>query len=216
MHRTCIDLKGTQGTSQVFDPLFLSGEDDHFLEVLALQGQLHEPGFLSLIETRTHLMDRLRRTRDSYLHLHRIMHDRFRHLTNLRRHGSGEHNRLTVGRQFANDGHDVVIESHVEHSVCLVEDEILDAGEIDVVYIHLAEESSRGGDDHVGTALQSRHLRTPCPIILTAVDSYGREGYVKTEPLHLLVYLLRQLTRRRHDDGVQFVGIMVIVGEVSE
>jgi len=162
------------------------------------------------------LGDRLRRSRDGDLDLHRIAHDSARHAADILRHGSGEHNGLAVCRQPADDGHDVVIETHVQHPVGFIEDKILDAGEVDIVYVHLAQQPSGRSNDDVRSSLQAVDLVSPRAIIPSAVDSDGGERDVETESLHLLVYLLRELARRRHNDGIEFVGVVVVEGEVGQ
>ena len=217
MHRPRVDLQGSQRPREVFDALFLAGEDDDFLEVLALQRQLDESGFLRLKDMRAHLVDSLWRTGHSYLYFYRVMHDGFRHLTDLRRHGSREHDGLTVGRQALDDGHDVIIETHVEHAVRFVQDEVFDTGKINVIDIHLAEQTTRRSDDDVRTFLQTAHLIAPRAVgVFSSIYSDRREGDIEPEPFHLLVNLLRQLARRRHDDSVQFVRVVVIVRKVRQ
>ena len=139
MHRPRVDLQGSQRPREIFDALFLAGKDDHFLEVLALQRQLDESGFLRLKEPGTHLMNSLRRTRHSYLYFHRIMHDSLRQLADLWWHGRGEHDGLAVRWQTLDDGHNVVVKTHVEHAVRFVQNEVFNPGEINVVDIHLTQ-----------------------------------------------------------------------------
>ena len=118
-------------------------------------------------------MNGLRRTGNGYLHFDRIMHNGFCHLPYLRRHRSGEHDGLAVFGQFPHDSHDIVVEAHIEHSVRLIENEIFDAGEIDIIDVHLAQQPPRRGNDDVSTLLQARNLCAPCTVVLTAVDSHG-------------------------------------------
>ena len=145
-----------------------------------------------------------------------MVHDSACHLAYLVGHRGGEHYCLSLFWQAVDYGHDVVVETHIEHTVCLVEDKVFHAREVDVVDVHLAQQSPGRGDYDVCSFLQSRNLRAPRAAVVAAVDSHRRERYIEPEALHLLVNLLRQFARRCHDDGVQFVGVVTIVGEVGQ
>ena len=163
-----------------------------------------------------HLTDGLGRPGDSDLDFDRVAHDSFRHAADIIRHGSREHDRLAVSRQTTNDRHDIVIEAHIQHTVRFIEDKILHPREIDIVYIHLAEEPSRSSDHYIRSFLQAGDLGSPSAVIPSAIDSNRGEGDIETESLHLLVYLLRQFAGRRHDNGIQFVGIMGVESQIGE
>src|SRR3954467_3221931 len=70
----------------------------------------------------------------------------------------GEEHRLAVARHPPQDPLDLRAEAHVEHPVRLVEDEDLDAVEVDEAALHQVEEPARRGDCDVG-ALEALRLR---------------------------------------------------------
>jgi hypothetical protein len=73
---------------------------------------------------------------------------------------------LPTSREQGEDPADVADEAHVEHAVRFVEDEDLDAPEVDRPLLDVVEEAAGGRDDDLGsgakrTSLVSRRLLTP-------------------------------------------------------
>ena len=66
------------------------------------------------------LHDRLWRAGDGDLHLFGVFQDRLCQCPYFRRHSGREHDGLAVGGQLLIHLHDVIVEPHVEHTVCLV------------------------------------------------------------------------------------------------
>ena len=70
-----------------------------------------------------YLTNLLGRLRHGNLHLDRMVENVVRQLLNVIGHGGREHDGLTFRRQITGNLHDVVVEAHVKHAVCLVKDE---------------------------------------------------------------------------------------------
>ena len=137
------------------------------------------------------------------LHHGRVLEERFRQLLYLWRHSGRIHDGLAVVGQQLGDVHDVFRETHVEHSVSLVEHEECAAAEVYVSHRDVAYESSRSCYYHVCPELHSFSLLVVAVAVVASV--YGNAVHVAhiiREALHSLVYLLCQLSRRAHDDAV--------------
>ena len=74
--------------------------------------------------------------------------------------------------------------------------------EVHRVQVHVLQQASRRGDDHVGSPLQPAPLHVPGLRVVAAIHGHGREGQEVREAFHLLVYLLRQFAGGCHDDGL--------------
>ena len=66
---------------------------------------------------------------------------------------------LALGRQDREDLADVADEAHVQHPVRLVEDEDLDAGQVDRALAEVVEQAAGRGDDDLGTGAEGADLR---------------------------------------------------------
>ena len=86
VHGACIETLLPQGECEIFDALFLAYKDDDFLHTI-VDKPLHHAGFLVVVEVHRHLMDRFGRARDGNLHFHGVVHDGFRHFTDISWHG---------------------------------------------------------------------------------------------------------------------------------
>ena len=129
------------------------------------------------------------------LHFHWFVENIACKSLNLVGHGGREHDGLSVGGQSLYDSHDVVIESHVEHAVGLVEYEETDTAEIDVAHTYMTEKTSRRCNDHVGTHSQTAHLLVVARTVVAAIYSHTADAIeIVTKALHSLVNLLCQLT----------------------
>ena len=83
------------------------------------------------------------------------------------RHGGREQCDLTVRPDLAEDLFDVFGEAHLEHLVGLIEDEVLEAAELQRTLLEVVDDTTRGADDDLRSAAQTRQLRA---VGLTAVD----------------------------------------------
>ena len=89
------------------------------------------------------------------------------------RHGRGEERHLTRIAGLTEDLLDVLGEAHLEHLVGLVEDEVLEAAELEGALLEVVDDATGGADDDLGSALESGQLRA---VGLSAVD--GEDGEV--------------------------------------
>src|SRR6266436_1168670 len=77
----------------------------------------------------------------------------------FRRHGRAEQKRLAVGRDLGHDPIELRRESHVEHSIGLVENQDLEIVERDVLAFHVIEQPARSGDHYIHSAEERLRLR---------------------------------------------------------
>ncbi len=103
-------------------------------------------------------------------HLSRILEDNGRELTNSRRHGGREQQRLALFRHHRYDAHDVVEKTHVEHAVCFIEHEVLKTRKVEISRIQKRNQSSGCGNEHIGPFFQRLVLLIPQCSIATAID----------------------------------------------
>ena len=82
-------------------------------------------------------------------------------------HGSREKKGVTVLRYVLEDGVDALRESHVEHLVGFVEDDVADIVERHLSALHEVDESSGSGNDNLWSVAQLINL---CDDAGTAVD----------------------------------------------
>ena len=109
--------------------------------------------------------------------------------------------------------HDVVEKSHVEHTVSLIEYKILHAAQVDAAELEMCDKTSGRGDDYVGSTLETILLTGKLLTVGTAVDGYTRDREIVGETFELTVNLLGEFTGRSHDDTVDKVGCLRLVGK---
>ena len=63
--------------------------------------------------------------------------------------GGREKEGLTLSGKLGDDALDVAKESHVEHAVDFIENEVVDAGKIDISLVHVIEKTPGAGDENV-------------------------------------------------------------------
>ena len=86
------------------------------------------------------------------------------------RHGGREHHGLALRRGGREDLLDIIAEAHVEHLVGLIEDDGLDAAQLQGLAVDVVDDAAWGADDDVGAGSQSGEL----PLVaLSAVDGQG-------------------------------------------
>ncbi len=158
--------------------------------------------FLLLVDNEFRLLDFLRGARHGNGHLCRVAEYLLGHLLDASWHCGGEHKGLAVGRQKLYNLHDVVVETHVEHPVGLVEDEIRHFREVDVAHLYMCYEAAGGGDDHIGSEFQCFLLPGECGAVGAAVDCHRGQGQIVGESFHLAVNLLGELAGGSHHDAV--------------
>ena len=73
------------------------------------------------------------------LHLHRVTQPLGREFANFVRHGRRKHQRLPATGHASDDAPQIVDEPHVEHLIRFVENQNLDAGQVDMSLVHQVE-----------------------------------------------------------------------------
>jgi len=119
-------------------------------------------------------------------------------LADARGHGRGEHERLPFYGQLFDDAPDVGEETHVEHSVRLIDDEDLEALEVDRLLRKVIEETAGTGHDNIDAGTELADLRVNTH---SAVDGAALQMGVAPQFPDGHVYLFRQLPCGRDDEG---------------
>ena len=168
-----------------------SAEDDDTFQVTSLEDVLDDVQLLCLVANVCFLLDFLCRFADCQLDFHRILEQCLCQFLNLVRHRGREHDGLASLREFLGDSHDVLRETHVEHTVSLVEYEETYLAEIHVAHIDVGDETAWCGDDHVGSHTKTLELLVVAAGIVATINSHAAHAVqIVTESLHGLVYLL--------------------------
>lgn len=71
-----------------------------------------------------------------------------------------EHERLTIWPNLTNNLADLRLETHVEHTIGLVQHEVRDAAEVGFLCLEHINETTGGSDDNLNTSLEIANLRT--------------------------------------------------------
>lgn len=86
----------------------------------------------------------------------------------------GEEEGLLLAREGGDDFFDVTEEAHIEHAVDFIEDEELDAGEIDIAFVHVIEEAAGAGDEDIDAIFHGADL-------WVFTDATEDEGFTKAD-----------------------------------
>ncbi len=105
--------------------------------------------------------------------LDRIVQVLLRDPANRAGHRCGEQGDLLVAGGVAEDALDVLLEPHLEHLVGLVENEVLEIGQIQGALFEMVDDTTRGTDDDVCAAAQARQLDA---VALATVDRQDVES----------------------------------------
>ena len=212
VHRGAVDVQAFEFARDVLHLVFLAREDDDALQLAGLEEVADDVDFLRLVAHVGGLLDFLGRLGHGNLHLHGIGEQRASQLLDFLRHGGREHDGLVAFGQQLGNLQDVVRETHVEHTVGLVEDEEREVREVQMSHADVGQQSSRRGNDHVGSHLQSLRLLVEARAIVAAIDGHARHIVeIIAEALHGLVYLLRQFAGGRHHDAVDRIARIAAV-----
>mmetsp|Transcript_18335 Transcript_18335/g.36889 ORF Transcript_18335/g.36889 Transcript_18335/m.36889 type:complete len:235 (+) Transcript_18335:519-1223(+) len=109
----------------------------------------------------------------------------------------GEEQRLALGSSAVGDADDIVVETHVQHAVGLVQDEVRDEPEFNHVGVREIDEAPRRPHQKVHTILQVRLLR---PLVAAAIHARDTDRGVVEDFLGLLGDLHGQFARWRQDE----------------
>ena len=216
VHGRRIEVHPLEGESQLLDFQLRRGEDDRLRFERFGEKFLYQPQFLRFVEHVGPLLDRLIGFRDGDIDLDGLAQNLPGQLADLGRQRSREHQRLPLGGQPADDGHDVVEESHVEHPVGLVEHEILHVRQVDAAVLQVGDQTARRGDHHVGAAQHPLLLLLPAAAVAAAVDHRRRDGHVIGESLQLGVDLHGQLARGNHHERLDHVVLVALDEQLVE
>ena len=136
------------------------------------------------------------------------------HALNLGGHGGGEQHVLAFGGQFLDDLHNVVVESHVEHAVGLIENKERYLAQIYVAQADMAYKTAGSGYDDIGTHGKAAFLLLKADAVIASVD--GGAGYVGKvgESFNLLVNLLSQFTGGHHNEAIHRVFRVATLGQL--
>ena len=150
------------------------------------------------------------------LYFSRIIQNIVCQLLDFGRHGGREHNCLALFRKVFHNLHDVVIKSHIQHTVCFVQNKIGDTRKVHITEAEVSNQASRSSDYDIGSQSQSSLLLLEQNSVITTVDSYTGNRHEIRESLHLLVYLLRQLAGGSHHNAVNGICRMSAFGQLVQ
>ena len=122
------------------------------------------------------------------------------HGLNGRRHGCGEQRGASLFGQRGGDRLDVLGESHAEHLVGLVEDEVPHVVQDQGALVDEVDDASRGSDNHLGAVLESADLRA-----VGSAAVYGDDVQSARAPRHInngVCALKSQLSSGGQDQGL--------------
>ena len=210
VHGGHVEIHALERAGQLLDLELRRREDDRlrigrFGEQLADDAQL-----LILVTDVGRLVDRLVGFRYGDVDLGRIVQDGLGQLADLGRQRRREHDRLPLAGHVRDDLHDVVAETHVQHAVGLVENEIFHARKVDAAVLQMGDQASRRGDHHVRAHQHAALLHVPALAVAAAVDHRRRDGQVVGKALELLVDLHGQLARGHDDDRFDLVVVVAL------
>ena len=143
---------------------------------------------------------------NSQLHLGRIVQNVTSQLLYLSRHGGREHDCLPLFRKEFDNLHNIVIKSHIQHPVCFIQNKIRDTGKIYITKAKMGYQTPRGSNNDISTQCQPSFLLLEQYSVITAIHSHAGNRHEIRETFHLLVYLLRQLAGRSHDNAIDGIG----------
>lgn len=97
-----------------------------------------------------------------------------------------------------NDTTDLRFETHVEHAISLIENEVTDVGERDLATFHHVDETTRSGREKIATLVHGAELRSD---IGTSVDDGGSNPGTVGELASFIVNLRDKFTSRGENES---------------
>ena len=116
----------------------------------------------------------------------------------LTAHGGGEEQRAVLLGHSAQDGVDVLLKTHGEHLVSLVQHDVAHRREVGRPTVHQVDEATGSSHYHVHSVLQGTYLRLDVGSAIDGQDACLRQMLGKA--LHIIGYLQAQLARGSHDE----------------
>lgn len=140
-------------------------------------------------------------------HLHFGRHVFFDEALNAVRDGGGKHPGAAPGAGESEYLRQLLLESHAQHFVRFVEDQILHVDERERLALHQIHQATRGGDNDVSGAVERGNLFVD---VLTAAEAF-RENLVGVlrEAEQLLGDLLGEFAGGRDDEALDLVHLRV-------
>ena len=136
-----------------------AGEHQGGFDFRAVQDLHEQIAFCPLTDKHHALVDSLCGTADARdFNPNWILEDRLGELHNAVWHGRAEKQTLSLFRKHRNDAFDVVDEAHVEHGVCLVQDQKLNPLQRQQSLVAQVQQTTRGGHQHIGAFSDLGHL----------------------------------------------------------
>ena len=188
-----------QNLRQPVGPVLGAGKDQGLVDFPSLE-QLHQQGGFPLLNHRVYSLGDADRGGGLPLNVdrHRVVENFAGELGDFCGHGGAEKQILPLLRDMPEHSSNVREETHVEHPVRLVEDQVLDPSEFGVGLSEMIEEPTRRGHDHVHPAPESMLLR-PHPD--AAKDRRPGDRGVRCQGVEVLNDLSCQLPGGRDDQG---------------
>ena len=118
--------------------------------------------------------------------------------------GGGEEERLALGRRLVEQSPDLGEEAHVGHAVGLVDDDDVDAAEVDVALTDEVGQAAGAGDDDVDATAQRLALSAEADAAVARNDPDVRG---RAEPLELTLHLGGELPGRDEHERLSAAGL---------
>jgi len=187
--------------SQLFRAVFGADEDQHAaLARLFEQVQEHlllAGGFSQI----NRMGDGMQRLSDTDFDGHRVMEDLVGKLADFFRHGGREQQGLAFLGQRFDDAADGRQKAHVKHLVGLIQNENLDAAQVQRALVFQVQQAAGASNHNVHTLFKGVFLRLlPHP----AVDGDAAQAGLAAKQFYEGMCLFRQFTRWRENQSPQF------------
>lgn len=184
MHLGGPEARLPQLARELLDFEFRRGKHYDTLRRHRPEQMLEYAGLLIFMTHECRLVDFFGRARHRYLDLGRILKYRPGQLLDLGRHRGREHHSLPLPGQLLHDLHYVIVESHIEHAVGLVENEKRHLRQVDVAHAHMRQQTARGWaiTTSAPDSVRAAAGRTPCRPYLRRLPDCSPAGNTKSPP----------------------------------
>ena len=196
---SCREPARPQPLRQVFGGLLGAYEHDHRVELLDFEDTGQRVQFALVRDLEIPLRD-VRRGPGLGLHrdLDRVLEVLLRQPADRLGHGGREQRHLLGLRRIAQDALDVFGKTHVQHLVGLVEDEVVQLGDVEGALVEVVDDTARRSDDDLCATAETRQLHG---VALTAVDrEHLHTWQMCGVAAERLGHLQREFTRRSQDE----------------
>ena len=114
------------------------------------------------------------------------------------RPGGGEHECLPVGTNLANDLADLGLETHVKHTISLIQNQVTNVGKADTTTFKKINETTRSSAEKITTTFDLTQLLVD---VRATINDSGADPGTVTELASLVVDLADQLTSRGQNES---------------